>query len=175
MAKTWLLHEFVETGIAPVFIETVRPFAHVARGEVLRFLLTINEDNPVQVTQQQVAALEQLIEEYDQDTMVEAYELADGMEDFVARGTEYIQQVKDNDDAYYVNGVAKTMGYAKSDDLKEHKATFSAAILNLAGRIGKYRVESVIRRGESSGRWKDRPLEDFLRFCEEAGNKAGEV
>jgi hypothetical protein len=174
--KTWLLHEFMETGAALVQIEIVQPFAHVARGEVLRFLVRINEGNPVQVTPPQVAALEKLIEEiketdeYYQMTMVEAYELADGMEDFSAHGTKYIQQVKDQEDEEYVNDVAEIMGYANSDDLKEDKAKFTAAILKLAGQIGTYGAEAAIKK---SGPWKGRSLKDFLCFCEEAGTKAG--
>jgi PHD/YefM family antitoxin component YafN of YafNO toxin-antitoxin module len=171
--KTWLLHEFMETGAALRYIEIVRPFAHVARADLRCFLLTINsEDEPVRVTSQQVAALGQLIEEYDEETMVKAYELADGMEDYLAHGAEYIQQVKDKEDADYVNSVAQTIGCANSDDLKQHKAAFSAAILKLAGQIGRVRAQIAIRK---SGPWKGRSLEDFLRFCEEAGKKAGEA
>jgi hypothetical protein len=159
-------------------IEIVQPFAHVARGEVLRFLVRINEGNPVQVTPPQVASLEKLIEEiketdeYYQMTMVEAYELADGMEDFSAHGTKYIQQVKDQEDADYVNEVAKIIGYANSDELKQDKAKVSAASLKLAGQIGEYGAQVVI---EKNGPWKGRTIEDFLCFCEEAGKKTGKV
>jgi hypothetical protein len=176
--RTWLLHEFMETGAALMHIDIVRPFAHVARGEVLRFLLTINENNPVQVTPSQVAALEKIIEEikqtdeYYQTTVLDAYKLAHGMEDFSAHGTQYIQQVKDQEDADYVNEVAKTMGYASRDDWKEHKVTVSAAILKLAGQIGPWEADSAIER---SGPWKGRPIRDFLRFCEEPGKNAGQA
>jgi hypothetical protein len=167
---TWLLREFLETGAVTIHIDIVRPFAHVARGDVLCFLTTIHdEDDPVQVTPQQVAALERLIEEHDERTLVSAHARADGMEDFLAHAADYIQEVKDQDDAIYVNRVVKTMGYTNSNELQDHKATVSAAILKLAGQIGTYGAEAAIKK---SGPWKGRPFEDFLRFCEEAGKKA---
>jgi hypothetical protein len=95
--KTWLLHDFIESGAALECIENLRPYRHVAQINVLLFLKLVRDYDgpPIEISQEQAAALDGLIQEHGSLTLRRAYFEADeDLGRFLSSPTRYIAAVE---------------------------------------------------------------------------------
>jgi hypothetical protein len=100
--KTWLLHEFIESGAALERIEGLKPYAHVSQMEVLLFLDAVQGYGhpPIEISQEQAAMLDGLIEEHDSFTVRRAYfEAGEDLSRFLSSPARYIAMVEAGDGA----------------------------------------------------------------------------
>ncbi len=157
--KTWLLLEFMESG-AMLYVEKVRPYAHMDRGEVLRFLLHVQDltGKPIGITSQQAAMLQGLMKESSFKTFVRAFAMAKGNADFLNHAGEYVQKVKNED---FLALVAEDLGIESPQRLSDEAR---AAFLKLARDVDTETVHVALLDGRP---WKGNDLLKIIRFCEE--------
>lgn len=165
--KTWLLYEFMETG-ALHYIEKVKPYAHMDRGEVLRFLLHVQDltGKPVDITPEQLGMLKGLIKDCSYKQLTIGFHMAKGIDDFLDRAPEYVQKGKDED---FLNSVSGDLGIKHPRHLTEEART---DFLRLAREVGSSTVHKALLEGAP---WDGKPLLKIIRFCEEfaAAGKRG--
>ena len=96
--RTWVLQYFLEGGMLPMYVDKVRPFADVAQGLTLCFLVDRFEDEPaIAVTKLQAERLRVLLEEH--GTMLVAAAMAhanDDLEDLLDNFERYATVVRQN-------------------------------------------------------------------------------
>jgi hypothetical protein len=157
--KTWLLYEFMETG-ALHYIEKVKPYAHMDCGEVLRFLLHVQDwtGQPVDITSEQIGILKGLMKDSSNKQFTIGFNTAKGIDDFLDHAPEYVQKGKDED---FLNSVANDLGYKHPHQVPEEART---AFLKLMREIGSSTVHEALLEGAP---WHGKSFLKVFRFCKE--------
>jgi hypothetical protein len=89
----WPLKKFLSLGIDTDCIEKVRPYAHIAQGETLRFLVDVTPDEePLDIAPLQVEALSAILDEYLIEDARGGFFRSGGLEDFLAHARQYIEE-----------------------------------------------------------------------------------
>ena len=156
--RTWLLQEFIDSGDALIAIEKVKPYAHLTRGQVLEFLVAVTRDAIIDVTPDQVAMLEELLDELLKeqvlDMVVGAYFQVAGMTDFLAHATEYIRALECDD---HIRAICSALS------LKPNLPPAARdAVLELIGACGRTEAIEALKKGSPPSGWS---LPTFVTFC----------
>lgn len=140
--KTWLLFEFMESS-ARSYIEKVKPYAHMDRGEILRFLLHVQDwtGKPVDITSEQIGILNGLMKDSSFDEFILGFRIAKAIDEFLDHAPEYVQMGKDE---HFLESVTIALGYKYPRCLTEEART---AFLKVAREVGSSTVEEAILKG----------------------------
>lgn len=91
----WPLQKFLSLGIDTDCIAKVRPYAHIARGETLQFLVDITPDKaPLDIAPHQVGALSTILDECSFKGACRGFLRSAGFEDFLAHSGQYLEEWK---------------------------------------------------------------------------------
>jgi hypothetical protein len=93
-ARTWALHYFLESGKALNYMERVRPWAHLVRGDALGIVMGIVDENPdFTITSEQVTRLEAMVKKYGHRQVSHLLMMVDdNMQEFLDRHEELYRE-----------------------------------------------------------------------------------